>query len=41
VYIQVRTKYRNPDLLLASELSNQITLALIRAENAAATATSP
>ena len=41
VYIQVRTKYRNPDLLLASELSEQITLALIRAENAAATATSP
>jgi len=41
VYIQARTKYHNPDLLLASELSNQITLALIRAENAAATATSP
>ena len=41
VYIQARTKWRNPDLLLASELSNQITLALIRAENAAATATSP
>jgi len=33
VYIQVRTKWRNPDLLMASELSNQITLALIRAEN--------
>ena len=41
VYIQVRTKYRNPNLLLASELSNQITLALIRAENAAAAAISP
>jgi|TARA_B100001971_G_C18249308_1_gene576884 hypothetical protein len=41
VYIQVRTTWRNPDLLLAAELSNQITLALIRAENAAASATSP
>ena len=33
VYIQVRTKDRNPDLLLASELAEKITLALIRAAN--------
>jgi ABC-type Fe3+-hydroxamate transport system substrate-binding protein len=41
VYIQVRTTWRNPDLLLASELSNQITLALIRAENKRAATTTP
>ena len=41
VYIQARTKWGNPDLLLASELSNQITLAIIRAENKRTATTTP
>jgi len=37
VTYQVRTKYRNPDLQIASSLAEQTTLALIRAENPTAT----
>ena len=39
VTFQVRTKYRNPDMQVAADLAQQTTLALIQAENAAATST--
>ncbi len=38
VHIQVRTKYGNPDLLTASEMADQTTLAIIRAVNKTAAA---
>lgn len=38
VQIQVRTKFGNPDLLLASEMADQTTLAIIRAVNKTAAA---